>query len=73
MAQKITQWLKLTPDQHKLLTEFADAEHRSNANAAEVLVARGLACWQRTRKREADHAEVVSALLTDEGGPDGGQ
>jgi len=70
--QKVTQWLKLTEDQHALLTAFAAEEHRSNANAAEILITRGLACWDRRRRREAEHAEVVSGLLTaDEGAPDG--
>ncbi len=70
--QKVTQWLKLTEEQHALLSEFAADEHRSNANAAEILITRGLACWERRRRRETGHAEVVSALLTaDEGAPDG--
>lgn len=62
--QKITQWLKLTPEQHELLSRFAAEEHRSNANAAELLVARGLANWTRQRSREDKHAGTVSALLT---------
>lgn len=65
-TEKATVWLKLAPDQHALLKEFMAAEDRSQANAAEQLVKRGLDHWNRRRKAVAKHHARLTALQGEE-------